>query len=86
MSIYVGVSICVLYSNLLSATVISPLKIQFSSEEYTAMESSHMVCINLMADRPASEPFTVPLIPMGMLSNQSASGESVAIYIFSIWF
>ena len=45
------------------------------------MESSGMVCINLMADRPAGEPFTVPLIPMGMLSNQSASGESVAIYL-----
>ena len=42
-----------------------------------------MVCINLMADRPASESFTVPLIPMGMLSNQSASSESVfSIYEF----
>ena len=41
------------------------------------MESAGRVCINVTADRPASEPFAVSLIPMGMLSYQSASGGSV---------
>ena len=69
---------CYSYIAIVTATVINPLKIQLSSDEYATTESSGVVCINLMADRPASEPFSVSLMPMGMLHNQSALGKSFA--------
>ena len=82
--VHVFMGICMCHSHysiymyiFITATVISPLRIQFSSEEYTTMESTGMVCINLIADRPASESFGVSLIPMGMLRYQPASGESI---------
>ena len=44
-----------------------------------------MVCINVIADRPASEPFSVFLMPMSMLRYQSASSESYkCISVFSV--
>jgi len=60
-----------------TATVISPLKIQLSSGEYRTMESSGMVCIDVMADRQASEPFSISLMPLGRLYSQSASGKAL---------
>ena len=60
---------------IVTATVISPLKIQLSSVQYTAAESSGRVCVNVVTDSQASEPFSVFLMPMGMLQQQSASSE-----------
>ena len=60
------------YTVIVAATVISPLKIQLSSEGYATTESSGVVCIKLIAYRPASETFSVSLMPIGMLHNHSA--------------
>ena len=60
-----------------TATVITPLQIQLSSGSYTALESSGKVCINVMSDRQTSRPFSVSLVPLGMLLYHSASGKSM---------
>ena len=68
------VRVCVCVTFILSVTV--ALQIQLSSKDYRAVESNGMVCINVTADRPASEPFSVFLMPMSMLHYQTASSES----------
>ena len=64
---------------IITATVITPLTLQLSSENYTVVESNGSVCITVMADRPASEPFIVYLVPMGMW-HQSASCECAKLF------
>ena len=60
-----------------TATVIRLLELRLSSLHYTAVESTGRVCIDVLADIPASEPFAVYLVPMGMWSYRSASCELV---------
>ena len=60
-----------------TATVIHPLELRLSSLHYTAVESTGRVCIDVLAYRPASEPFAVYLVSMDMWSYQSASCELV---------
>ena len=62
-------------TSIVTATVISPLKIQLSSGQYTAAESNGTVCVNVVTDSQVREPFSVSLVPMGMLQQQSASSE-----------
>ena len=54
------------------------ITVQLSSGQYTALESSGIVCVTVVADRPAREPFSVFLMPMSVLQQQYASSELIS--------
>ena len=56
-------------------SVTAPTIVQLSSDQYMALESSGIVCVTVMANRQAREPFSVFLMPMSVLQQQSASSE-----------
>ena len=66
--------------------MITPLELKLSSLHYSAVESTGRVCINVTADGPASEPFVVYLVPMGMWGYRSASCELILLIVIYIVF
>ena len=66
--------------------MITPLELKLSSLHYSAVESTGRMCINVTADGPASEPFVVYLVPMGMWEYRSASCELILLIVIYVVF